>query len=126
MRNHLLMEFVLRASILNLNPDSVEKSLDAARTSACATISSLLLRRKPRLLPRPPAAIERDHVLVSHLLQRIRRERRAESATTVEHHAGASIRRRLLDIALDDAFAQVNSARRMTSRPFGVLAHVDQ
>src|SRR5665213_170613 len=70
--------------------------------------------RQPRFIPRPPSAVERDRVLIAHLLQSIGDQRRAKSAAAVQHHGGRFAGNFRLDIALDDALAQVDRAGRVT------------
>src|SRR5665213_1051669 len=82
--------------------------------------------RQPRFIPRPPSAVERDRFLIAHLLQSIGDQRRAKSAAAIQHHGGRFAGNFRLDIALDDALAQVDRAGRVTGGPFVVFARVDQ
>ena len=69
--------------------------------------------------PAPNAAVHGEHVGVAHFLQIVRGQRGAISAAAVEDDGRVQFRHAFLDIALDDALAQVNGPRQMV---FGVLA----
>src|SRR5690606_24693006 len=60
----------------------------------------LLFYRQRGAIPRPPAAIERNCVLVPHLAQIVRGQRRPVSTAAVEHHHGVFFRRLRLDVPL--------------------------
>src|ERR1700733_9188629 len=77
----------------------------------------------------PPVAnstIHRNHVRVTHLLQIISRQRRAESSAAVEHNRSIQSWYARLDITLDDALAQVNRAGQMVVGEFALFAHIYQ
>src|SRR5215472_15636635 len=81
---------------------------------------------QPRGGPAPPAAIHGLHVVVTHLLQIVRNQRRAETAAAIQDHFGDGIRYNLLDGALDDAFAEMDGAGDVPVSPFIILAHVHE
>src|ERR1700676_3970195 len=85
-----------------------------------------LLSGESRLSPGAPAAVHRDAVRVTHFLQVIGSQRRAETASTVEDERCRFIGDRLLDVALDDALSQMNSAGQMAARPFVIFADVHE
>src|SRR5260370_23466191 len=64
--------------------------------------------RQARIQPAFPAAVHRFHVVVAHFLEIVRHQRGTESAATIQNELRASVRNALLDVALDDAFAQMN------------------
>src|SRR5437763_12308307 len=76
--------------------------------------------------PTFPAAVHRFHVGVAHLLQIFRRQRGAEAAAAVEDEFCLGIEYGLFDVALNDAFPQVDRSRNMSVAPFVVLANIDQ
>src|SRR5262245_12576857 len=82
--------------------------------------------RQPALDPATNAAVERDDVGVAHLLQVVGRERRAEPAAAVEDERRRLVRERRLDVALDDALAQVDGAGDALLLPLVVLTRVDE
>src|ERR1700756_5793236 len=71
--------------------------------------------------PAAPAAIHRDHVGIAHLLQAFGCERGAEAATAIENDRRAFIRDGFLDVAFDDAFAEVNGVGNVSAGPFAFL-----
>lgn len=87
---------------------------------------ALGFERQPRILQRPPPAIEGNRPRVAHLAQVIRHQRRPEAAAAIEHQLCGLVRHLRLDIALDHALAQVDSALHMARRPFALLAHIHQ
>src|SRR5580704_458191 len=76
--------------------------------------------------PAAPAAIHRDHVGIAHFLQAFGCERGAEAAAAIENDRRAFIRDGFLDIAFDDAFAEVNGVGNVSAGPFAFLAGVHQ
>src|SRR6266567_5586476 len=86
----------------------------------------LCFNRISKLAPALPPAIHRDHVLVTHLLERIPGKRGAKPAATIEDYLGIVIRDGLLDVTFDYSFAKVNGSSRVTLLPFVVLAHIDE
>src|ERR1700690_3446036 len=81
---------------------------------------------KACLGPAAPAAVHRDHVAVAHFLQIVCRKRGAEAAAAIKNDGGVLIGEGLLDIAFDDAFAEVNGAGEVAASPFAVFAGVYQ
>src|ERR1700689_1908548 len=78
-----------------------------------------LFRQGITLLPPVAnAAVHGNHVGVAHLLQIICGQRRAESAAAIENYFRTQIGHTCLDIALDDAFAQVNCPGKMVLGKF--------
>src|SRR5713226_2908470 len=69
--------------------------------------------------PASNAAVHGEHVGVAHFLQIVRSQSGAISAAAVEHDRGVHFWYAFLDIALDDALAQVNGPRQMI---LGLLA----
>src|SRR3984885_9137947 len=89
------------------------------------TINSILLifnYRKTGFGPPAPAAIHRNHIAVAHFLQIVGRQRGAEAASAVENDRGGFVRDSLFDIALDDAFAEVQRVGNITAGPFAFFA----
>src|SRR5580700_4841611 len=69
--------------------------------------------------PAAPAAVHRDYVAVTHLLEIVGREGRTETAAAVENNSRVLVRDGFLNIPLDDAFPEVNRAGDVTAGPFG-------
>src|ERR1700686_1254172 len=84
------------------------------------TASSL---RQRISLPPPVAnaAIHRDNVLVTHLLQIVGGEGGAESTAAVKNDFCIQIRYTRLDIALDDALPEMNRARQVVRSEFALF-----
>ena len=80
-----------------------------------------LLYRETCLGPAAPAAIHRNDVGVAHLLQVVGDQGRPESASAVEHERRIFIGEGLLDIAFDDALAEMHGPGQMAARPFACL-----
>src|SRR5712691_2543810 len=76
--------------------------------------------------PGAPAAVHRNAIRVAHLLQIVCGQRRPESASAVEHQRRGLVRHGLLDVALDDALAEVNRAGEVAARPLAFLTHVHE
>src|SRR6266849_10170037 len=89
-------------------------------------LSFPVLDRPARRLPRPPSTRHRRDVRVPHLLQIVRRQRRTETAATVENQLGSLVGNALLDVALDHALPHMLGAARVSRRPLIVLAHIDE
>src|SRR5271170_5444748 len=70
----------------------------------------ILRRREARLDPTLPTAVHRFHVGVAHFLQVLRRQRRAKPAAAIQNDLCVRVWSALLDIALDDALAEVHGA----------------
>jgi hypothetical protein len=79
-----------------------------------------------QFLPAAETAIDGDHVGVAHLLEIIGRERGAVAAAAISDNAGLGIRNALFDVALDDAFAEMDGARGVTGVPFAFFADIDE
>src|SRR5438067_1684823 len=93
---------------------------------ACATSCLRLLDRKPRLIPRPPASVERDGVGVTHLLNGVRGERRSKAAAAIQYQRRVLVGDLVFDIALDYALAQMYGPRGVPVLPLAVFSHIDQ
>src|SRR5450755_2253775 len=78
------------------------------------------------LAPAPNAAVHGEHVGVSHLLQIVGGQGGAISAAAVEDEWGVQLRYALLDIALDDALAQVDCSRQMILGVFAFFPDIHQ
>src|SRR5712691_13354198 len=65
------------------------------------------------IYPSFPSAIHRFDIVVAHLLQVFRHQRGSESASAVQDQLPIRIGYLLLDVAFDDAFAQVDGAGEM-------------
>src|SRR5581483_7926681 len=87
---------------------------------------NLLLHRQPRRIPGPPPAVERNRVLVAHLLQIIGHQRGSEPPAAIQHHGCRFVRNLRFNVPLDGALAQMDRALGMTFSPFVVFADVDQ
>src|ERR1017187_2169628 len=70
--------------------------------------------------PVPPPSGHREHFLVSHRSQRVAGERGAEPAAAVQDDLGVLVRPPRLDVALDDALAEVYRAGDVTDLPLAV------
>src|SRR5262249_43495588 len=64
-------------------------------------------RGQTALVPAAPAAIQREHVQVAHLLQVVGGERAAKAAAAIEEDGRVLLGNRVLDVALEDAAADV-------------------
>src|SRR5271168_161794 len=60
--------------------------------------------------PISPAAVHGDDVAVAHFLKIVRGERGAVASAAVENHGCFLVWDGFFDVALDDAFTQVNGA----------------
>src|SRR6185503_2493773 len=80
----------------------------------------------PGLAPAAKASVHRNDVAITHLLDRVGRERGAIAAAAVKNERAAEIGDFGLDVALDDAFAEMNGAREVPGRELALLAYVDQ
>jgi hypothetical protein len=76
--------------------------------------------------PSANAAIHRDHVRVSHLLQIVGSERGAEPTTAIENHFRIELGHALFDVTLDHAFAQMNRAGQVILGKFAFFPDIDQ
>jgi hypothetical protein len=95
--------------------------------TAGATIRLLRFFQRERLFaPLANAAIHGNNVGVTHLLQVVGGEGGAETATTIEDERGIEGGIPGLDVALDDAFAEVDGSREMVGIELAVFADVDQ
>src|SRR5207302_8695069 len=74
--------------------------------------------------PVADAAIHGDGIAVPHLLQIVRGQGRAKSSSAVEDEGGCCVGHALLNVALDNPFAQVNRARQVVFGPFTLLPDV--
>ena len=71
--------------------------------------------------PAAPAAVHGDYVGVAHFLEVVGRQRGAEAAATVENDDGGFVGDGFFDVALDDAFAEVNRRRECGRGPIQFL-----
>src|SRR5882672_11308677 len=78
------------------------------------------------LAPVPNPAVHRDHIGVAHLLKIVSGQRRAESSAAVENYLRIQIRHASFDVALDDAFTQMNCTGQVVLGKFAFFAHVHQ
>src|ERR1700682_293511 len=76
--------------------------------------------------PALPPAVHRFDAVVAHLLKILRHQRGPESAAAIQDELCIRVRDSLLDVALDDASAQVNGAGKMSLHPFIVLANIHE
>src|SRR4051812_29520370 len=86
----------------------------------------LLFGGETLLVPAAPAAVHGDGVLVAHLLEIVGGKCGAESAATVQDDFLILVRDGLFDVALDDAFTEVDGAGNVSLAPLIVFADVDQ
>src|ERR1700687_3603659 len=85
-----------------------------------------LFDRQRRLAPAAPAAVHRCDVGVTHLLQVVGGERRAKAAAAIQDDPGGAVFNGALDVALNDALAEMLCAWQVAVRPFTLFAHVDE
>src|SRR5579864_5994872 len=76
--------------------------------------------------PAANAAVHRNDVCVTHLLEIVGGKRGPKTAATIKDHLGVEFWHAGLDVAFDDAFAQVDGAGEMIFGIFAFLADVDQ
>src|SRR5579864_2586647 len=88
--------------------------------------SSIFRQRETFLAPVPNPTIHRQHLGVTHLLQVVGCERGTKSAATIEDHGRVRIRYPILDIALDDSFAQMNRPRQVIGRVLTFFTNIDE
>src|SRR6266705_6494535 len=88
------------------NPPAPANSLPAEKQNRKKLLS--LGRRQSGGNPALPSAVHRFHVGVTHFLKIFRGQRGTEAATTVQNEFALRIRHLLFDVALDDAFSQVD------------------
>src|ERR1700738_3250763 len=84
------------------------------------------LQRIAFLTPIPNSAVHRNHILVAHLLQVVGGQSRAEASTAIQHQLGVKRGNPRLDVALDDAFAQMKGPGEMVLGEFAFLPHIHQ
>src|SRR5262249_10347259 len=87
---------------------------------------AVALDGESELDPATPPAVHRANVAVSHLLERVGRQSGAKATPTVEDDVRVVVGNRLLDVALDDALAEVRRPPHAATLPLTVFAHVDQ
>src|SRR5208282_6641564 len=97
-----------------------------AKAHAWPSGPSVLHRGEAGFGPAAPAAIHGENVGVAHLLQIVRHQRGAESAPAVKHDGSRLARQGILNVALDDALAQVNGAGQMAFGPFAILSNINE
>src|SRR5580704_6198535 len=88
--------------------------------------SSIFYQRIIFFAPATYAAVHRNHVGISHLLQIVGRQGRAESAAAVQNHFHVQLRNSRLDIALDHTLAKVNRTWKMIFRELALFAHIHE
>ena len=76
--------------------------------------------------PSAPSARHRTHVRVAHFGQIVCGERRSKPAAAVEDDVGACVRDGLLDVAFDDALAQVACALDVARLELALLPDVHE
>ncbi len=72
------------------------------------------------------AAVHGNHIRVAHLLQVVGCQSRAKAAAAIKNHFCVQFGHLRFDVALDDASAQMNRARKMIFGELVVFADVDQ
>src|SRR5262249_10514273 len=85
--------------------------------------------RSHRMTPLPPAADaagQGDHIGVTHFWQVVGCQGRAITAAAVEHNRRCRVGDALLDVAFNDALAEVNGAWQMVPGILAFFAYVDQ
>src|SRR4051794_33114884 len=90
--------------------------------ASCENDRSALGGRQAGFSPTPPAAVHGFHVGVAHLLQIFCYERGTKASAAIQNQLRAGIRNALLDVALDDAAAQVYRIGEMPFIPFIIFA----
>src|SRR5262249_8036358 len=88
--------------------------------------SSAADQRITLLAPAAHAAAHRQHVGVTHLPQVVGSEGRAEAAAAVQDDLGADVGDALLDVAFEDALAEVDRPRQVVPGVLALLADVDK
>src|SRR5262249_32891758 len=88
--------------------------------------SSAADQRITLLAPAAHAAVHRQHVGVTHLPQVVGSEGRAEAAAAVQDDLGADVGDALLDVAFEDALAEVDRPRQVVPGVLALLADVDK
>src|ERR1039458_5602774 len=83
-----------------------------------------LLQRKAPLAPIANSAIHRYDIGVSHFLQVVGGQRGTEAAATIEYERSFEIGILALNVALDDALAQVDGSGQVVGVEFAVFADV--
>src|SRR5208337_2944584 len=86
----------------------------------------LLLQRVTLFAPIADSAVHGNDIRVSHFLQVIGGQRGTEAAATIEHEFSFEIRILALNVALDDALAQVDGSGQVVGIEYAVFANVDQ
>ena len=76
--------------------------------------------------PAANAAIHGDYLGVSHLLQVIGGQCGAEASATIKYELSLQVGNLALDVALDDALAEVDGSGEVVGGEFAVFADVDQ
>src|SRR6266852_9078964 len=76
--------------------------------------------------PIADSAVHRNDVGVSHFLQVVGGQRGTETAATIEDEFGLQIGVLALDVALDDALAQVDGAGQVVGVEFAIFADVNE
>src|SRR5713226_9024282 len=87
---------------------------------------ALLLQRVAPPTPIANSAVHGNDIRVPHFLQVIGGQRGAEAAATIQYERSFEIRILALNVALDDALAQVDGSRQVVGVEFGVFADVDK
>src|SRR5690242_4183935 len=90
-----------------------------ARAELCSAFGWVTL-----LVPPAPPSVHRSDVRVAHFAEIVRRKRRAKAAAAVEDDLGIRVGDLRLDVALDDALAEVLCARQVPLGPLALFAHV--
>src|SRR5580700_7872426 len=86
----------------------------------------LLLQRVALFTPVANSTVHGNNVGISHFLQVVGCESGAEAAATIEDQLGIQIRILILNIAFDDALAQMDGSGQVIGVEFAVFADVDE
>jgi hypothetical protein len=83
-------------------------------------------QRKAFFAPAPNTAVHGEHVGITHLLQIVGGQCGTVSTATIEDERRVQFRYALLDVAFDDALAQMNRSRQVIFGIFTLFPNVDQ
>src|SRR5690349_12422033 len=90
--------------------------LDALSSGASARIQRIVL-----LPPVADATVHRDHLLVAHFLEIVRREGGAEAAAAIKNDLLPEVGHARFNVSLDDALPQVDGAGQMVLGELALL-----
>src|SRR6266404_5395091 len=98
----------------------------SARDFASAEWGGSLFGGGALLVPAAPAAVHGNGVFVSHLLKCVGGESGSEAAAAVQDDLLLLVGHHALNVALDDALAEVDGANDMPLVPFVIFADVNK